>query len=56
VKILIYGAGVIGTSYGWQLAEAGQDVTFLVRQEKRRPFKVGSAFTAGMNAASRPGR
>lgn len=25
MKILIYGAGVIGCTYGWQLAEAGHD-------------------------------
>jgi ketopantoate reductase len=34
MKILIYGAGVIGTTYGWQLAQAGQDVTLLVRPGK----------------------
>ena len=27
MKILIYGAGVIGCTYGWQLAEAGHDVS-----------------------------
>jgi len=33
MKILIVGAGVIGTTYAWKLAKAGQDVTVLVRKE-----------------------
>ena len=41
MKILIYGAGVIGTSYGWQLAEAGQDVTLLVRPGKKAALQGG---------------
>lgn len=36
MKILIYGAGVIGCTYGWQLSEAGYNVTILVRPEKKR--------------------
>jgi ketopantoate reductase len=39
MKILIFGAGVIGTIYAWQLAEAGQDVTLLVRQERKQAFE-----------------
>lgn len=35
MKILIYGAGIIGCTYGWQLAEAGHDITLLVRKGKR---------------------
>jgi len=34
MKILIYGAGVIGCTYGWQLANAGYDITLLVRKRK----------------------
>ncbi len=34
MKILILGAGVIGITYAWKLANAGQDVTLLVRKEK----------------------
>lgn len=41
MKLLILGAGVIGTSYGWQLAEAGQDVTLLVRPGKKAIFQDG---------------
>ena len=41
MKILIYGAGVIGTTYGWQLAEAGQDVTLLVRPGKKTIYQDG---------------
>ena len=36
MKILIYGAGVIGCTYGWQLAKAGHDVTLLVRKEQKQ--------------------
>jgi ketopantoate reductase len=41
MKLLILGAGVIGASYGWQLAEAGQDVTLLVRAEKKALLQDG---------------
>ena len=34
MKTLIVGAGVIGTLYGWALAEAGVDVTHFVRPGK----------------------
>ncbi|MEE4176120.1 MAG: 2-dehydropantoate 2-reductase N-terminal domain-containing protein [Bacteroides sp.] len=34
MKILIFGAGVIGTAYGWQLWEAGYDVSLLVRKQR----------------------
>lgn len=35
MKILIYGAGTIGCTYGWQLSEAGHDITVLVREGKK---------------------
>lgn len=35
MKILIFGAGVIGCTYGWQLSEAGYDITILVRPDKK---------------------
>jgi len=35
MKILIYGAGVVGCSYGWQLSKAGCDVAVLVRKEQK---------------------
>ncbi len=31
MKTLVVGSGIIGTIYGWALAEAGVDVTWLVR-------------------------
>jgi len=36
MKLLIYGAGVVGCTYGWQLSEAGHDVTVLVRKGKQQ--------------------
>ena len=35
MKILIYGAGVVGCTYGWQLSNAGCDVTVLVRKGQK---------------------
>ena len=35
MKILIFGAGVVGTTYGWQLSQAGNDVSVLVKKEKK---------------------
>lgn len=36
MKILIYGAGVIGCTYGWKLSEAGHDITVLVRKGQKK--------------------
>jgi 2-dehydropantoate 2-reductase len=41
MKILIVGAGIIGSIYGWAFAEAGNDVTHLVRPGKAAQFKDG---------------
>jgi 2-dehydropantoate 2-reductase len=41
MKILIFGAGVIGTTYGWQFAKAGQNVSLLVRDEKKAIYENG---------------
>jgi 2-dehydropantoate 2-reductase len=41
MKLLIVGAGIIGTIYGWAFAEAGHDVTHLVRPGKAPQFKNG---------------
>jgi len=41
MKILIVGAGIVGTIYGWAFAEAGNDVTHLVRPGKAARFKDG---------------
>ncbi len=35
MKILIYGAGVIGCTYGWLLSKAGHDVTVFLRVGKK---------------------
>ncbi len=39
MKILIYGAGVIGCTYAWQLAEAGHDISVLVRKNKKQSIE-----------------
>lgn len=39
MKILIYGAGVVGCTYGWQLSKAGCDVTVLVRKGQKSLYK-----------------
>lgn len=41
MKILIYGAGVVGSTYGWQLSKAGHEITVLVRPEKRQFIEKG---------------
>ena len=41
MNILIYGAGVIGTTYGWQLSLTGQNITLLVRKEKLANYQNG---------------
>lgn len=38
-KILIYGAGVIGSTYGGLLAKSGHDVTFLARNKRLNELK-----------------
>ncbi|MDR1504396.1 MAG: ketopantoate reductase family protein [Prevotella sp.] len=40
MKILIYGAGTIGCTYGWQLSEAGHEITILVRKGKKQLFET----------------
>jgi len=39
MKILIYGAGIVGCTYGWQLSEAGHDLSVLVRKEKKQQIE-----------------
>jgi hypothetical protein len=41
MKTLIVGTGVIGTTWGWALSEAGIDVTYLVRPGRKDHFKAG---------------
>jgi 2-dehydropantoate 2-reductase len=43
VKILVTGAGIIGTIYGWALAQGGLSVTHLVRPGKAARFGGGAA-------------
>jgi len=41
MKILVTGAGIIGTIYGWALAQAGHDVVHFVRPGKAARFGRG---------------
>jgi len=41
MKTLIVGAGIVGAIYGWAFAEAGNDVTHLVRPGKSPQFADG---------------
>src|SRR6266511_3764851 len=41
MKILVFGAGVIGTIYGYVLAQAGNDVTHYVRAGKKKSLEQG---------------
>jgi 2-dehydropantoate 2-reductase len=41
MKILIVGAGIIGSIYGWAFAEAGHDVTHLVRPGRTGQYADG---------------
>jgi 2-dehydropantoate 2-reductase len=41
MKILIVGAGVIGTTYGWALSESGHDVTHFVKPSRQDQLKGG---------------
>ena len=36
MKILVYGAGIVGSTYAWQLSEAGHDVSILVKKGKKQ--------------------
>jgi ketopantoate reductase len=39
MKILMFGAGVVGTLYGWALARAGHNVNLLVKPSNRSRFE-----------------
>ncbi|HNF35218.1 MAG TPA: 2-dehydropantoate 2-reductase N-terminal domain-containing protein [Anaerolineales bacterium] len=42
MKVLVVGAGIIGTIFGWALAEDGHDVTHFVRKGKAGNFPHGA--------------
>ena len=50
MKILVLGAGAVGGYFGGRLAEAGADVTFLVR-----PARAALLAEKGLRAASKAG-
>ena len=39
MKILVIGAGVIGTTYAWQLSKSGCEITHLVRKQKIETYR-----------------
>jgi 2-dehydropantoate 2-reductase len=39
MKVLVIGAGVIGVTYAWQLSKSGNNVSLLVRKEKKELIK-----------------
>jgi 2-dehydropantoate 2-reductase len=39
MKLLIYGAGIVGSTYGWQLSEAGHDVSVMVRKVEKQQIE-----------------
>ena len=39
MRVLVLGAGAVGGYFGGRLAEAGMDVTFLVREKKKRKLE-----------------
>jgi 2-dehydropantoate 2-reductase len=41
MSILIVGAGAVGGYYGGRLAQAGRDVTFLVRERRAAALREG---------------
>ena len=41
MKLLIVGAGIVGSIYGWAFAQAGHAVTHVVRSGKAAKFKDG---------------
>jgi 2-dehydropantoate 2-reductase len=53
MKILVYGAGVIGTLYAARLQEAGRQVTVLARGGRCRQPRAVVHTDTGHRAASR---
>ena len=39
MKILVLGAGAVGGYFGGRMAEVGMDVTFLVRDKRKKTSK-----------------
>ena len=39
MKILVLGAGAVGGYFGGRMAEAGMDVTFLVREKRQKKLE-----------------
>ena len=40
MKILVLGAGAVGGYFGGRMAEAGMNVTFLVREKRQKKLEI----------------
>ena len=40
MRVLVLGAGAVGGYFGGRMAEAGMDVTFLVRKKKKQKYTL----------------
>jgi ketopantoate reductase len=54
MRILIYGAGVIGSVYGARLRQAGHDVVFLARADREETAVLAKQLRAALVGASHP--
>ena len=53
MRVLVFGAGVIGTVYAWQLSLAGHDVTLLVRPGRAQALKTAGVRITGVDERRR---
>lgn len=53
IRVLVFGAGVIGIAYGWAFAQGGHDVTLLARPGRGDTLRAGVRVT-GMDMRRRP--
>lgn len=56
MRMLILGAGVIGATYAWQLAEAGHDVSVFVRKEKKAAYEQDGIAIQCRDERRKPGQ
>jgi len=52
MRVLVLGAGAVGGYFGGRLAEAGRDVTFLVRGARAPPWPIRALRSRARSAIS----